>query len=144
MPYTTYPCKGALNMVAFDTPNRSQMSAVGTSGSFISACSSGMSSSSKARGRPPTRPRSRAALRPATVGSRPNSLSNSASAPQDTRGELPLGRGRIDPFSQRDKVDAFLFEGLHFGHKVFQRAPEAIQTPNDKGIPVPEGTDALL
>jgi hypothetical protein len=56
-------------------------------------------------GRPPLRPRARAAARPANVRSRIRSRSNSASAPKTWKISFPAGGAGVDLLGQRLEGD---------------------------------------
>jgi hypothetical protein len=59
-------------------------------------------------GRPPWRPRARAAARPAVVRSRMRSRSNSAKAAKTWKTSLPPGGGGVDRFLEAAEPDAAL------------------------------------
>ena len=77
------------------------------------------------RGRPPTRPRARAAVKPACVRSRISSASNSANAAKIPKTKRPFGRRRVDVRPrprQHFQADVALVEVIHQANQVLQVA----------------------
>src|SRR5260370_16110227 len=52
--------------------------------------------------------------------------------------------GRINVFSQRNKIDASIFEEVESFDEVCERTPQAIELPDDHGIARPRKCQELL
>ncbi len=89
-------------------------------------------------GRPPLRPRARAAARPAIVRSRINARSNSASAPNKVEDELAASGAGVDPFGERAEADLPLLKVGDDLDQVAQTAPEPVEPPDHDGVTLAE------
>jgi hypothetical protein len=93
-----------------------------------------MSTSVSFGGRPPVRPRRRAAARPAWVRSRIRLRSNSASAPKHVKNERSLRGRRVERFGQNAKPDApdpQVFDGFD---QLLHRLRRTVELPHDQRV----------
>jgi short chain dehydrogenase len=96
-------------------------------------------------GRPPWRPRARAAASPAAVRSRMRSRSNSARAAKTWNTSLPAGGGGVDGFLEAAEPDAALGELSDGVDQMPQRAAEeAVELPDDEGVAGAQLIEELL
>ena len=85
-------------------------------------------------GRPPRRPRARAAASPAAVRSRIRSHSNSARAANTWKTSLAPGGGGVDHLLETAEPDPALGEFGNGVDQVPQGVTEAVELPNDEGV----------
>jgi len=64
--------------------------------------------------------------------------------PEEVKRQPSLCGGGVDAFGETDELDAALIERFDLGDQVFQRAAEAVQTPDDEGIALAEVLQALI
>ena len=95
-------------------------------------------------GRPPCRPRTRAAANPAAVRSRIRSRSNSARAAKTWKTSLPPGGGSVDRLLETPEPNPALGEPSDGVDQVAQGATEAVQFPDDQGVARPQLIQDLL
>ena len=85
-------------------------------------------------GRPPLRPRARAALRPATVLSLIRLRSNSASAAKTWKTRRPAGEP-VSIFSVSDfEIDLSVFQVGDESDEIGEVAAQPIESPNNEGV----------
>jgi hypothetical protein len=89
-------------------------------------------------GRPPWRPRARAAARPAVVRSRMRSRSNSARLGEDVEDELAAGGGGVDRLLEAAEPDAALSQAGDGVDQMSEGAAEPVQFPDHQGVTGPE------
>jgi hypothetical protein len=87
-------------------------------------------------GRPPLRPRARAAFKPASVRSADQIALELSKRAKDMEYELP-GRGsRVDLLGQRGETDAARLELVGQVNEVAEAAAQAVQPPDDQRIAI--------
>ncbi len=91
-----------------------------------------------ARGRPPERPRARAAARPARVRSRATSRSNSARGAEEVEDELASRSRSVDGLLEALELDPPVPELVHRLDQVSERAPHPVEPSDDQGVAWPE------
>src|SRR5271166_1299795 len=94
-------------------------------------------------GRPPFRPRARAALRPAIVRSRMRFRSNSASEAH-MKDELSCRRAGLNFFGQRFEIDAARPELGCEIYEITETATQSVQSPNDESVTFTQRFQASL
>ena len=85
-------------------------------------------------GRPPRRPRARAAASPAAVRSRMRSRSNSARAANTWKTSLPPGVVGVDHLLEAAEPDAAVGQAGDGVDQVPQGAAQAVELPDDQGV----------
>jgi hypothetical protein len=95
-------------------------------------------------GRPPLRPRARAAFRPATVLSRIKFLSNSACAAKTWKTRATGRRVGLDLLGQRFEVDLALFKFGDQTDKIGQVPTQPIQSPDDERVAFTHALEAAF
>jgi hypothetical protein len=95
-------------------------------------------------GRPPWRPRARAAASPAAVRSRIRSRSNSARAAKTWKTSLPPGGGGVDCLLQVAEPDAPVGQAGDGVDQVAQGSAEPVEFPDDQGVAGAQLVEDLL
>ena len=119
------------------TPTAAAISRIGCWRARIASAAASFSALND-NGRPPSRPRARAAANPARVRSRMTSRSNSASAPKMWNCRRPAGGRGVDRFRQRSKADLARVKPIDRFDQVLQTSTQPVQAPHHQRVPRPQ------